>query len=106
MSAYNFFSNNLIYVDSEICEITKSLANTRLTVQRVFEVPAHTVGTPNLLVFVNGGLQTKDIDYYDSNSSQISFTRDIPIDEDVVCILIKGKNSDSSESQSLEWGSF
>lgn len=105
MSAYNFFSNNLIYVDGELCEITKSLANTRPTVQRVFDVPNHTVGTPNLLVFVNGSLKTEGSDY-SSNSHQVIFKNDIPIGYDVICVLIKGKNDNGSTDKSVEWESF
>lgn len=107
MSAYNFFSNNLIYVDGELCEITQSLANTRPTVQRIFEVPNHTVGIPNLLVFVNGSLKAKGKDYDDSNSHQVTFKNDISVGHDVICILIKGKNNDNDSSdKNIEWESF
>lgn len=107
MSAYNFFSNNVVFVDGEQCEITKSLANTRYDVQRVFETPSHTVDTPNLFVFLDGNLQTKDIDYNDSNSTQITFTKDIPINKTVICMMIKiNKSIPDSIEKSILWDTF
>lgn len=89
MSAYSFFSNNLIYVDGENCEIAKSLKNTRPDVTQTFTAPSHTVGTPNLLVFLDGRLQIKDVDYNDSNSTEIEFTNNVAVNQDVVIILVR-----------------
>lgn len=98
---FNFFSNNLVYVDTEQLEIEKSLAGSRTNQQKIFQVPQHTVGTNNLLIFLNGNLKIKDIDYEDYNSNEINFKDYISINDDFIAILVKG-NGDGS----LEWGYF
>lgn len=104
MSAYSFYSNNLIYVDGENCEIIKSLKNTRPKNETIFTAPNHTVGTPNLLVFLDGKLQIADVDYHDCNSYEIEFTNPVGITHDVVMVLIRSKQQTVSDG--LEWGSF
>lgn len=96
---FNFFSNNLIYVDSEQLEITKSLSNERPNLQKIFTVPNHTVGTANLLIFLNGELQIKDKDYEDYNSHSIQFKNNVGTKSDFIAILIKANSI-------LEWGYF
>lgn len=96
---FNFFSNNLIYVDSEQLEITKSLSNERANLQKTFSVPNHTVGTSNLLIFLNGKLQIRDEDYEDYNSYSIQFKNYIDTKSNFVAILIKANSI-------LEWGYF
>lgn len=96
---FNFFSNNLIYVDSEQLEITKSLENQRPNLQKIFYVPQHTVGTDNLLIFLNGELKIKNKDYEDYNSNSIQFKNYIDTKSNFVSILIKGNSI-------LEWGYF
>lgn len=100
---FNFFSNNLVYVDTEQIEITKSLSGERNSSQKIFQVPAHTVDTNNLLIFLNGILQIKDFHYEDYNSNEVNFKNYISDDVDFVAILIKG---DGNGSGSLEWGYF
>lgn len=96
---FNFFSNNLIYVDSEQLEITKSLSNERPSLQKTFSVPNHTVGTNNLLIFLNGELQIRDKHYGDYNSHSIQFKNNVDTKSDFVAILIKANSI-------LEWGYF
>lgn len=98
---FNFFSNNLVYVDTEQIEITKSLSGERNSNQKIFQVPSHTVGTNNLLIFLNGILQIKDLHYEDYNSNEVNFKNYISNDIDFIAILIKGNSSGS-----LEWGYF
>ena len=97
--AFNFFSNNVVYVDGENVEKSTSLAGTRSGLQKIFEVPAHNIDTENLLIFCNGKLQIKDKHYIDINSNQIEFVKAIKNDIDFVSILIKG-------NKEWEWGYF
>lgn len=107
MSAYSFFSNNLIYVDGENCEIVKSLKNTRPSDTRFFTAPSHTVGTSNLLVFVDGILQIMGVDYHDCNSDEVEFYNPVRVAHDVVIVLIKSKQGDIiNNNTGIEWGSF
>lgn len=97
---FNFFSNNVIYVDGEEVEILKSLAGERKNeFQQIFDVPSHTVGTNNLSIFLNGVLQIKDKHYEDYNSNQIKFKNKIGNGYDFVAILRKGNTQ-------FEWGYF
>ncbi len=63
--AFNFFSNNVIYVDGENIEKTVSLSGTRNGLQKVFNVPAHNIDTENLLIFCDGLLKIRDKHYKD-----------------------------------------
>ena len=96
---FNFFSNNLVYVDGEQLELARSLSGERLNPQNIFNVPKHTVNTNNLLIFLNGNLQIKDKDYEDYNSSQVKFKYKIATSSDFLAILVKGNSI-------LEWGYF
>lgn len=98
---FNFFSNNVIYVDGEQVEYLRHPPNERDEEKPVYilSAPNHTIGTHNLIVFLNGQLQIKDKDYEDYNSSQIKFTKPIYRGHDVVILLIKGNTQ-------LEWGYF
>lgn len=92
----NFFSNNVIYVDGENIERVDYVVDLP---QSIFNAPNHTVGTENLLVYLNNGLCIRDNQYEDYNSSQIRFKEILAEGSNVSIILIKG-NSD------FEWGYF
>lgn len=98
---FNFFSNNVIYVDGENTEVVRYPKDTSVEQKprTIFYVPNHNRGTDNLLIFVDGNLEIIDRDYEDLNSSQIQFKRNIYPRQDVVAILIKGASQ-------LEWGYF
>lgn len=106
MSAYNFFSNNLVYVDGETCEIIKSLKNTRYSNETFFKTPKHTVDTSNLMVFADGQLQIKDVDYRDANSYEIEFTRTITPIHDIVIVFVRGKDKEEDVDVNIKWDSF
>lgn len=98
---FNFFSNNVIYVDGEQLEYVRHPPNEREEEKPVyiFNVPSHTVGTHNLIIFLDGRLAILDKDYEDYNSYQIKFKRPIYRSQEVVALLIKGNTQ-------LEWGYF
>lgn len=104
----NFFSNSLLFVDGKVNETVESLPNTRPAPTSTFDVPLHTIDTTNLLVFVNGMLQTKDYDYQDISSSQIRFNRSINEVELFKAVLIKTDNSNGSGNvgTSSQWEEF
>lgn len=99
---FNFFSNNVIYVDGENTEkvvYPKAKDEEERPPKQFFYVPSHTIDTQNLLIFLDGNIQIKDRDYEDANSDYIKFKKNIYFNQDVVAILIKG-------STQLEWGYF
>lgn len=113
MSKAKFFSNSVMMLDHKDSEYTLSLKNTRTTTQRSFSVPMHNVGTPNLMIFVNGQLCVPDRDYIDINSSTVRFNRNIQTHEDFHAILIRTSKDvvyigegDMPPSESLEWEYF
>ena len=73
--------------------------------QDIFTVPEHNVGTPNLLIFVNGILQHKDIHYQDINSYQIKFITPPDPTYDIYTVLLIS-NEGSGEIQNIEWEDF
>ena len=97
--SFNFFSNNVVYVDGENIERVTSLKNTRGGGQTIFDVPSHNMDTDNLIIFCDRVLQIRDVDYIDYNSNQIQFNRVISKEIDVDAILIRG-------NRELEWGYF
>ena len=105
MSKVKFFSNSLIVIGGKECEITTSLAGTRLQPQSIFEVPEHTIGTKNLLIYVDGKLLMPYRDYTDVNSHQVELTTSIDIDSDFYAILIITGN-DGTAIGGVEWEDF
>ena len=89
MSQAKFFSNTVMMLDHKDNETTLSLKNTRLAQQRIFSVPEHSVGTSNLMIFLDGKLCVPIRDYIDMNSYQVQFTRQINIGEDFHSVLVK-----------------
>lgn len=107
MSRIKFFSNNLITLDHKENEITFSLPDTRDDYIQQFKVPKHTVGTNNLLVFLDGRLVISDVHYEDINSHYISFYEPVPTDIEIYTILIKtSKDKTLKDSEVIEWQSF
>ena len=109
---YNFFSNNLVYLDGQICEIMKHLKYSHVDKQRIYQAPEHTHLTPNLLVFLNGVLQIEGVDYEDYNSNQINFLRDTYSYQDIVILLIRsggisnGNNNCECDGNGFLWEDF
>ena len=97
MSQARFFSNTLIYVDLTENEVMSSLANTRLNVQDVFQVPEHTVDTNNLMIFVDGHIKIRDVDYEDINSFEVRFFSPLAITQEFHSILTKNRTGDSTD---------
>lgn len=97
--AFNFFSNNVVYVDGESVERITSLKNTRNGLQKIFQVPPHNIDTDNLIIFKNGELQIRNVDYIDLNSNEIEFKIAVETSIDIDSILIKG-------NKEFEWGYF
>lgn len=91
-----FFSNNLVLVDTKINESVKSLAGSRQSAQRVFSVPTHTIGTDNLMVYIDGLLKLRDVHYIDRNSNEIEFLYDIQAEQDFYALLIRVDDASSS----------
>lgn len=83
-----FFTNDRIVIGSNTNERYIYPANSRPETQKVFKTPEHTIGSKNLLVYVNGELVIPERDYKDINSSQISFTDPIPPNKDVDIVLV------------------
>ena len=89
MSKAKFFSNSVIMLDHKDSEYSLSLKNTRTNAQKNFSVPMHSVGTPNLMIFLDGKLCVPNRDYTDINSTTVRFSRDIQIREDFHAVLIR-----------------
>lgn len=103
MSKVNFFSNNLIVLGGKESEIVSSLEGERVTLQQIFLVPEHEVGTNNLLIFVDGRIMIPRRDYKDINSYEIELTQAIDPSIDFHAVLIKtGKDGNGA----LEWENF
>lgn len=94
MSKVNFFSNSLIVLSGKECQTTSSLRNTRDAPIDIFSVPEHSIGTNNLLVFVDGILKEPIRDYIDVSSYEVQFNEDIPIGSDFKSILISTEGED------------
>lgn len=54
----------------------------------LFDVPNHTVNTANLLVFINGVLAQREVHYHDISATQIKFTREIRVNDDIYVLLL------------------
>lgn len=104
MSKVNFFSNSLIFSDPRESEKTVSLGVDRTVPQQVFNVPEHSVGTVNLLVFLDKQLQIPDVDYEDINSYEIRFFQPIDTGLDVYCVLMA--TQDEKEEEEIKWEEF
>lgn len=105
MSKVKFFSNNLIVVGGKESEIVSSLKGERTDWQQIFRVPEHTVGTKNLLIFVEGKILIPDRDYKDINSYEIELTYALEPNKDFHAILIK-TGEDGDGGGALEWEDF
>lgn len=67
--------------------------------QSIFSTPAHNVGTDNLLIFVDGRLKVKTIDYEDISSDKVQFVNPILPSQVVMAFLIRtGADYSSSNS--------
>lgn len=109
MGKVRFFSNNLIVKGGKESESTFSPKNTRPSIQSIFTVPKHNVGTKNLQIFVEGEFQAPDVHYTDINSHEIEFVQPISTNVDVYALLIKtGEDNHCSGSGGgdVEWEDF
>lgn len=104
MSQVNFFANTQINLN-QIQYPTIFYPAPQTMGQDIFTVPEHNVGTPNLLVFVNGILQHKDIHYQDINSYQIKFITPPDPTHDIYTVLLIS-NEGNGEIQNIEWEDF
>ncbi|MCG8540829.1 MAG: hypothetical protein MJA82_12955 [Clostridia bacterium] len=103
MSKVKFFSNNLVILGGKESEIVSSLRGSRVVWQQIFTVPKHTVGTKNLLIFLDGKIMIQGRDYEDINSYEVQLTYPIDPGKDFHAILVKtGKDGNGA----LEWESF
>ena len=100
-----FFSNSLIVIGGRECEIITSPSGSRLDDEDIFTVPIHTVGTNNLLIFVDGKVLIPNIHYKDINSYQIQLTKPIGTNVDFHSILIN-LDQDSDSKDDLVWQDF
>lgn len=108
MAKARFFSNSIIKLDHTENEIMSSLRGTRTSPQATFTVPEHTVGTNNLMIFIDGRIIIRDRDYTDINSNNIQLTNPIDTNVDFHAILVKTSKDEHIDIgvETVKWESF
>ena len=68
--------------------VTSNSRESVLTADTAWTVPQHTVGGDELLVWIEGLLCTRGIEYTDASATTITFTSDIPTDFSLVAEVV------------------
>lgn len=68
--------------------VTSNSREAVLTAGTAWTVPQHTVGGDELLVWIEGLLYTRGVEYTDASSTTITFTSDIPTDFSLVAEVV------------------
>nr|DAQ77304.1 MAG TPA: hypothetical protein [Caudoviricetes sp.] len=68
--------------------VTSNSREAVLTAGTAWTVPQHTVGGDELLVWIEGLLCTRGVEYTDASSTTITFTSDIPTDFSLVAEVV------------------
>ena len=87
MARVNFFANTNIHL-RDIDFPTSWYPAPQDELRKIFDVPSHNIGTPNLLVFLDGVLQKLGEDYKDINSTQIEFMKEVKYNNEIYVILL------------------